>query len=122
GRHQRGTGQRGDVERARVLAVNLVAGPAQPGEVGELLCRHPPSVARRQALRRAAPGCRGVAPGRYSPGDDEVQPRAWRAEVRGVRAAHVVTPDPVAGTDRPGQGERRRVVALAVQLVAAGAG
>jgi hypothetical protein len=35
GGHQRSTGERGDLKRARVLAVDQIAGAAQMGEVGE---------------------------------------------------------------------------------------
>jgi len=44
GRHQRSPGERGDIERAHVLAVHQVAGTAQMREVGELLRRHDASV------------------------------------------------------------------------------
>ena len=54
GGHQRGPGEHGDVERARVLAVHQVAGPAQPREVRELLWRHSASVT---AERPVAAGC-----------------------------------------------------------------
>ena len=66
GRHQRGAGERGDIERTRVLAVHQVARPAQPREVGELLWCHDASVTAypdiqvrcRSCLLRDAPGLR----------------------------------------------------------------
>jgi hypothetical protein len=54
GGHQRGPGEHGDVERARVLAVYQVAGPAQPREVGELLWRHYASVTAAGIINRCA--------------------------------------------------------------------
>ncbi len=53
-RHQGGAGERGDVERARVLTVDQIAGAAQMREVGELLRRHDASVAARGTVGRAA--------------------------------------------------------------------
>src|SRR5689334_1298971 len=57
GRHQRGAGERGDVERLRVLAVHPVPGPAKPAQLVEIgvhaYILHPGAqVARR---RRVAP-------------------------------------------------------------------
>ena len=55
GGHQRGAAERGDVERARVLAVHQIAGAAQVREVGEFLRRHAAPPARTTPGRSAKP-------------------------------------------------------------------
>ena len=49
GRHQRRAGDRGHVERSRVLTIHQIAGPPQVGEVSEILGGH--------LFRVAAPAC-----------------------------------------------------------------
>src|SRR5581483_4235143 len=49
GRHQRRARHRGNVERRCVLPVDQVARPAQVGEIGEFLGRHPDERTRTKS-------------------------------------------------------------------------